>query len=77
MIIKAQLALEMRLDKLLTVEEVAEAMGVTREEYMAIEHGKDARGLQMAFQTLLQMPPQWVSADQCSYETYGFQYLPN
>ena len=59
------------------VEEVALAMGITREEYVAIEHGKDPRGLQMAFQTLLHMPPTWVSADQCSAEVNGYQYLPN
>jgi len=55
----AQLAREMRRDKRLTVDEVAEAIGIGREEYLAIERGENSKGARKAQDTILKMPPRW------------------
>ncbi len=54
-----QLAREMRLDKRLTVDEVATAMGVGHEEYLAIERGENPRGARKAQDAILKMLPCW------------------
>lgn len=54
-----QLAYEMRWDSRLTVDEVAEAMGISREDYLAIERGENSRGAKKAQDTILKMPPHW------------------
>jgi transcriptional regulator with XRE-family HTH domain len=52
---KAQLARELRLDKRLTQEEVAEAMGVSQASYSAIERGEKPRGADEAISTISRM----------------------
>lgn len=55
----AQLAREMRLDKRLTVDEVAAAMGIGHEEYLAMERGENPRAVKKAQETILRMLPRW------------------
>jgi transcriptional regulator with XRE-family HTH domain len=54
-----QLAKEMRLDKRLTVDEVATAMGIGYGDYLAIERGENSRGARTAQDAILKMPPRW------------------
>jgi transcriptional regulator with XRE-family HTH domain len=55
----AQLAREMRLDKHLTIDEIAAAMGISREDYLAIERGENSRGAKNAQDTVLKMLRRW------------------
>ncbi len=64
-----QLAYEMRWDKHLTVDEVAAQMGISREEYLAIERGENARGAKKAQDTILKMPPRWDRPEEPRNET--------
>jgi transcriptional regulator with XRE-family HTH domain len=50
---------EMRLEKRLTQDEVAEAMGISRAAYAAIERGETARGVDKALRTMDAMPARW------------------
>lgn len=54
-----QLVYEMRWDKRLTVDEVAAAVGISSEDYLAIERGENSRGAKKAQETILKMPPRW------------------
>jgi len=52
---KAQIARDMRLDKRLTQEEVAEQMGISQASYSAIERGEKPRGVDEAMLTINRM----------------------
>ena len=52
---KAQLARELRLDKRLTQEQVAEEMGISQASYSAIELGRKPRGADEAILTINRM----------------------
>lgn len=52
---KAQIAREMRLDKRLTQEEVAEQMGISQASYSAIERGEKPRGADEAMLAINRM----------------------
>ncbi|MGD0097271.1 MAG: hypothetical protein ABSB60_12305 [Terracidiphilus sp.] len=55
----AQLARETTLDKHLTIDEIAAAMGISREDYLAIERGENSRGAKNAQDTVLKMLRRW------------------
>jgi transcriptional regulator with XRE-family HTH domain len=52
---KAQIAREMRLDKRLTQEEVAEQMGISQASYSSIERGEKPRAADEAMLTINRM----------------------
>ena len=52
---KAQLARDLRLDKRLTQEQVAEEMGISQASYSAIELGRKPRGADEAILTINRM----------------------
>jgi transcriptional regulator with XRE-family HTH domain len=52
---KGQLVREMRLDKRLTQEEVADQMGISQASYSSIERGQKNRGAEEAMLTINRM----------------------
>jgi transcriptional regulator with XRE-family HTH domain len=52
---KAQIARDLRLDKRLTQEQVAEEMGISQASYSAIELGRKPRAAEEAIMTISRM----------------------
>lgn len=50
---------EMRLDKRLTQDEVAQVLGMTREDYNTLEQGTGGRAVEKALEKLVRIPPRW------------------
>jgi len=68
---EVQILRNMRIDKRLTEDEAATAVGVSREQYLALENGENAHGLSRALEKLVRVPPNWGQPAQPGEQAAG------
>ena len=68
---EVQILRNMRIDKRLTEDEAATAVGISREQYLALESGENTQGLGKALEKLVRVPPNWGQPTQPGEQAAG------